>query len=70
MTVTAPQVQLRLGDKVLDSGSGGIYPHRNPYTGELQAEVPLAGPAEVDEAVELAAAQAESVAPVGAREAP
>ena len=60
MTVTAPQVQLRYGDKVLDSGSGGVYPHLNPYTGELQAEIPLAGPAEVDEAVDLAAGQAES----------
>ena len=60
MTVTAPRVQLRYGDKVLDSGSGGVHRHLNPYTGELQAEVPLAGQAEVDEAVELAAAQAEA----------
>src|SRR3984957_11028842 len=60
MTVTAPQVQLRYGDKVLDAGSGGVYRHLNPYTGELQAEIPLAGRAEVDEAVELAAGQAES----------
>ena len=35
MTVTAPQVQLRYGDKVLDSGSGGVYPHRNPYIDEF-----------------------------------
>ena len=59
MTVTVPRVQLRYGEKVLDSGSGGVHRHLNPYTGELQAEIPLAGEAEVDEAVELAAAQAE-----------
>jgi aldehyde dehydrogenase (NAD+) len=60
MTITAPQVQLRYGDKILDSGSGGVYPHLNPYSGDLQAEVPLAGPAEVNEAVALAAGQAEA----------
>ena len=60
MTVTVPHVQLRYGDKVLDAGSGGVYRHLNPYTGEPQAEIPLAGAAEFDEAVELAAAQAES----------
>ena len=60
MPVTAPHVRLRYGDKVLDSGSGGVFEHRNPYTGEIQATIPLAGAAEIDEAVELAAAQAES----------
>ena len=60
MTVTTPQVRLRYGGKVLDSGSGGFFEHRNPYTGEVQATIPLAGAAEVDEAVELAAAQAQS----------
>jgi len=60
MTVAAPQVRLRYGDKVLDSGSGGVFEHLNPYTGEVQAAVPLAGAAEIDEAVELAAAQAEA----------
>ena len=60
MTVTAPRVQLRYGDKVLDSGSGGVHRHLNPYTGQVQAEIPLAGQAEVDEAVDLAAAQAEA----------
>jgi aldehyde dehydrogenase (NAD+) len=60
MTVIAPKVQLRYGDKVLDAGSGGVHRHLNPYTGELQAEIPLAGQAEVVEAVELAAGEAES----------
>jgi hypothetical protein len=55
-----PRVQLRYGDKVLDSGSGGVHRHLNPYTGQVQAEIPLAGQTEVDEAVELAAAQAEA----------
>jgi aldehyde dehydrogenase (NAD+) len=58
MTVTAPRVQLRYGDTVLESGSGGVHRHLNPYTGQVQAEIPLAGQAEVDEAVELAAEQA------------
>jgi aldehyde dehydrogenase (NAD+) len=40
MTVTAPRVQLRYGDKVLDSGSGGVHRHLNPYTGQVQAEIP------------------------------
>lgn len=60
MTTTAPQVQLRYGDNVLATGSGGVFQHLNPFTGEVQAEIPLAGALEVDEAVELAAAQAES----------
>lgn len=60
MTVTVPHVQLRYGDKVLDSGSGGVFEHRNPYTGDVQAGIPLAGAAEMDEAVELAAAQAQA----------
>ena len=41
MTVTAPRVQLRYGDKVLESGSGGVHRHLNPYTGQVQAEIPL-----------------------------
>jgi aldehyde dehydrogenase (NAD+) len=60
MTVTAPQVRLRYGDNVLDSGSGGVFEHLNPFTGEVQAKIPLAGPVEINAAVELAAAQAES----------
>ena len=60
MTVTAPEVLLRYGDKALPAGSGGVHRHLNPYTGAVQAEVPLAGAAEMDEAVELAAAQAQA----------
>lgn len=60
MTVTAPRLAIRYGGKVLESGSGGVFRHLNPYTGEVQADVPLAGKAEIDEAVELAVAQAES----------
>lgn len=60
MTVTAPEVRLRYGDTVLDTGSGGSYEHRNPYSGELQAVIPLAGAAEIDGAVEAAAAAVES----------
>ncbi|WP_063039285.1 aldehyde dehydrogenase family protein [Nocardia pseudovaccinii] len=60
MPTIAPRVQLRYGDTVLDAGSGGVFEHRNPYTGEVQARIPLAGAAEIDAAVELAAAQADS----------
>jgi hypothetical protein len=33
MTVTAPQVLLRYGEKVLDCGSDGVFRHHNPYSG-------------------------------------
>ena len=51
-TLTA---RLRIGDRALDHGTGGIYRHRNPATGEDQVAVPLGGPAEIDEAVRAAA---------------
>lgn len=58
MTIAAPEVPLRLGDAVLTLGSGGVHEHRNPFTGEVQASIPLAGAAEIDAAVELAAQSA------------
>ena len=51
---TPPPVHLRIGDKRLTSGSGGVHGHMNPCTGKVDASVPLAGKAEVDQAVEVA----------------
>jgi aldehyde dehydrogenase (NAD+) len=51
---TPPAVHLRIGAERRPSGSGGIYQHVNPVTGQPDAEIPLAGAAEVDEAVRAA----------------
>jgi aldehyde dehydrogenase (NAD+) len=51
-----PAVALRIGNRDLASGSGGTYSHTNPVTGEVQASIPLAGKAEVDQAVDAAVA--------------
>ncbi|HEY3878144.1 MAG TPA: aldehyde dehydrogenase family protein, partial [Trebonia sp.] len=47
---TPPPVHLRIGGERRASGSGGVYQHINPATGQPDAEIPLAGAAEVDEA--------------------
>jgi aldehyde dehydrogenase (NAD+) len=44
-----------IGDRRLSEGSGGVHDHINPATGRAQQQIPLAGKAEVDEAVETAA---------------
>jgi len=49
-----PNVHLHIGSKRLSHGSGGTYEHINPSTGDVDARVPHAGPAEVDAAVEAA----------------
>lgn len=51
---TPPAVHLRIGAERRASGSGGVYQHVNPATGQPDAEIPLAGPAEVDEAARTA----------------
>ena len=51
---TPPTVHLRIGAERRASGSGGVYQHINPTTGQPDAEIPLAGAAEVDEAVRTA----------------
>ena len=43
--------KLRIGATDLDQGSGGVYTHHNPVTGLAQADIPLAGKAEIDLAV-------------------
>ena len=40
-----------VGDGHSTGASGGVYAHHNPATGVLQADVPLGGAAEVDDAV-------------------
>jgi aldehyde dehydrogenase (NAD+) len=56
----APEARLRFAGKSLDKGSGGVYEHVSPITGKVQAQVPLAGAKEVNEAVEAAATAFES----------
>lgn len=46
-----PEVTLRIGAEKLASGSGGVHHHIDPRNGQTDAEVPLAGKAEVDRAV-------------------
>jgi len=54
MASAAPLVHLHLGSEQRTSGSGGIHPHLHPVTQVVQAEIPLAGPKEVEEAVNKA----------------
>ncbi|MFC4295810.1 aldehyde dehydrogenase family protein [Novosphingobium tardum] len=59
MPIVPPSVSLHVGGVPRNSGSGGTHEHRNPVSGEVQASIPLAGAAEVDEAVRLAEAARE-----------
>ena len=47
---TPPAVQLPIGAERRALGSGGLYQHVNPATGQPDAEIPLTGAAEGDEA--------------------
>lgn len=49
-----PAVTLRIGDERLSTASGGIFQHVNPCNGRPDASVPMAGEAEVDQAVRSA----------------
>ncbi|MGV0793492.1 aldehyde dehydrogenase family protein [Mycolicibacterium sp. XJ1819] len=51
-----PKVKLIIGADERSAGSGGVYEHVNPSSGQVQAEIPLAGSAEVDAAVAAATA--------------
>lgn len=66
MASTAPEVHLHLGNEQRTSGSGGTHPHLHPVTQVVQAEIPLAGSREVEEAV----AKAEAVREEWRRTAP
>ncbi|MFJ6852424.1 aldehyde dehydrogenase family protein [Streptomyces sp. NPDC091271] len=48
---TPPAVHLRIGDSRRSEGTGGTFDHVNPVTGTVDSAIPLAGPAEVEEAV-------------------
>lgn len=56
MTVdlSVPVVHLHIGGEARTSGSGGVHHHVYPPTGEVQGPVPLAGPDDVDAAVQAA----------------
>jgi aldehyde dehydrogenase (NAD+) len=51
---TPPSVHLHVGHERLAHGSGGVHGHVDPATGKVDVEIPLAGPAEVDQAVAAA----------------
>jgi len=51
-----PRGKLIISGRDFESGSGGDAPHINPTTGREQARIPLAGAAEVDQAVAAARA--------------
>ena len=54
MTVdrTVPEVHLHIGSERRTTGGGGVLDHVFPATGEVQGAVPLAGPNDVDDAVQ------------------
>jgi aldehyde dehydrogenase (NAD+) len=56
---TPPKVSLHIGGMPRASGSGGTRTHIHPVSGEALAEIPLAGVAEVEEAVAAAEAARE-----------
>jgi len=52
----APDVHVHVGHDARKTGSGGTHSHLHPVTQIVQAEIPLAGVAEVEEAVRRAEA--------------
>ena len=57
---TPLKIHMHLGYETRDSGTGGSHSHLNPYSQQIQNSVPLAGAAEVEEAVQRALAVQES----------
>jgi aldehyde dehydrogenase (NAD+) len=49
-----PEVYLHVAGERLETGSGGVHEHIDPSTGQVDAKIPLAGPGEVDRAVNAA----------------
>ncbi|MGV9946777.1 aldehyde dehydrogenase family protein [Rhodococcus aetherivorans] len=58
--LSRPEVHLHIGSERLSEGSAGSFEHINPATGTVDKVIPLAGPAEVEHAVNAAAAAFES----------
>jgi acyl-CoA reductase-like NAD-dependent aldehyde dehydrogenase len=54
--LTVPEVHLHIGGEARASGSGGVHHHVYPASGEIQGPVPLAGPDDVEAAVQAAQA--------------
>lgn len=57
---SALNIHLHIGHEARKSGSGGVHMHLNPYSQQVQNTVPLAGAAEVNEAVQRALAAQEA----------
>jgi aldehyde dehydrogenase (NAD+) len=53
---SVPVVHLHVGDERRTTGSGGVHEHLYPVDGRVQGPVPLAGPADVGDAVRAARA--------------
>ena len=51
-----PPVTLRIGPETLTEGSGGVHRHVSPVTAQVDADIPLAGPSEIAQAVAAARA--------------
>ncbi|MGX9787779.1 aldehyde dehydrogenase family protein [Mycobacterium sp. MMS18-G62] len=49
-----PDISLRIGGEKRHTGSGGTFQHINPCDGTPDGDIPLAGPAEIEEAVDAA----------------
>ena len=54
LDTTRPEVSLRIGGEKRRTASGGTFQHVNPCNGAPDAEIPLAGVIEVDEAAKVA----------------
>ena len=50
-TRTRPTVHLHVAGERMNTGSGGVHEHIDPSTGQVDATIPLAGPGEVDHAI-------------------
>jgi len=53
-TAILPRYPLTVGGKFMERGSGQVLPHVYPATGQVTREIGLAGPADVDMAVQAA----------------
>jgi aldehyde dehydrogenase (NAD+) len=51
---SCPKGCLVIGNKIIEKASGGVYTHINPATGKPQADIPLAGVAETEDAIAAA----------------
>src|SRR5271169_6366818 len=51
---TRPTVHLHVAGEGFGTGSGGTHLHIDPSTGQVDARIPLAGPDEIDRAVNAA----------------